>query len=135
MTNNFGSQGKIIASEGLEIEVPVDSDTPEMPEPEFGEILVNTPSLYWGNITQGGTVLKEITVTNTLGVALQLSLSTSNWIPPEAEQFLTLTWDYNGVPLRPSQNVSIYLQLYASPLTVDITAFSFDINILGVQAE
>jgi hypothetical protein len=132
VNGNFGSQGQIVASEGLRVTIPIDDLTP-VEEPEFGELVVNNPSLNWGNISAGEIVVKEIVVTNTISWSMQLSFSVSSYVPEELEQFVTLTWDYDGTPLTPSQSLPIYFQLEVSPLIVDIDEFKININILGVK--
>jgi hypothetical protein len=133
VTESIQSGGTIHVSDGLSISVPVKPDAPATPEPKFGEIKVNTISLTWGEVTPGGTSTQEIIVTNTLATPTQISLSSSNWVPSEFQQYMTLTWDYNGVPIQPSQSISVYLQLEVNPNIADITSFTFDVDILGVQ--
>jgi hypothetical protein len=56
-----------------------------------------------------------------------LSLSTSNWNPPEASSYITLTWNYGGQVINPNTAVPVTLTLTVSPNITEVTYFNFNI--------
>jgi hypothetical protein len=94
----------------------------------------NLTSINWGSPTPGTNVTKTIYIKNTgSGVSLVLSMMPTNWIPTNAKQSITLTWDQEGTKLLPGQSTAAVLTLVVSPTVVDITNFSVSISILGTQ--
>jgi len=91
-------------------------------------------SISWGNLTAGGTSTQTIYVKNTgSGLALTLSMGTSNWTPTTANGPITLTWNQGGTRLNPGQSVAAALTLTASSTIADVTSFSVQITITGTN--
>ncbi|MEM1564341.1 MAG: hypothetical protein QW161_06700 [Candidatus Bathyarchaeia archaeon] len=89
-------------------------------------------SIDWGTLYPGQTKNVLIYVLNAGGAPISLTLSTANWNPPEAELYLTLSWDYDGRLIYPRQVLPITLSLTVSlNVPTTITDFSFDIIISG----
>ncbi len=87
----------------------------------------------WGNIEPGLVKNVSLFFRNEGTVAADLFLSTDNWSPSNASEFLTLTWDYSGRTLDLFEIVPITLTLQVSPSVSGIKSFSFDI-IIGATA-
>ncbi len=51
-------------------------------------------SIDWGDLTAGATATRQICVINNGTVPTTLSMSTGDWIPLIAQQFLAITWNY-----------------------------------------
>ena len=56
-----------------------------------------------------------------------LSLSTSNWNPPEASSYINLTWNYRGQIINPNTALPVTLTLAVSPNITEVTYFNFNI--------
>lgn len=91
-------------------------------------------SINWGTISPGGSVAQTIYVKNTGNTQITLSMSTTNWNPPEANGPLTITWNKQGTTLAVGQSTAATLTLTASPSTSGITTFSVNIVITGTSA-
>ena len=93
----------------------------------------NCTSIDWGTLSPGGSTTKTIYVKNTGTIPVTLSMTTANWSPSNANNFLTITWNRGNYVLAPGSSVSTVLTLTASPSAGSITNFSFDIVITGTE--
>lgn len=88
----------------------------------------------WGRLYPDSTKTVPVLVTSTsTGTNISLTLSTQNFNPIEAEQYLNLTWNREGAILAPGESANATLTLYVSPLIANITSFEFDILLTGVE--
>lgn len=94
----------------------------------------NTDHINWGRINQGESQTIDILVRVTYDTPATLSFQTSNWIPANAEEFMTLTWDYDGSVLQPMVWTQINLTLDISEDIGNIDDFSFDTTIIATGA-
>ena len=94
---------------------------------------INCTSLDWGTLSPGGTVTKSIYVKNTGSVSVTLSFSTSNFVPSNAQNHLTATWNRGNYVLQAGGSIMATLTLTASLNSGSISAFSFNIVITGTQ--
>jgi hypothetical protein len=60
-----------------------------------------------------------------------LSISTSNWSPSTASNYITLNWNYNGQTVNPNEYVSVTFTLTVSNSIAGVSSFSFDISLVG----
>jgi len=90
-----------------------------------------TSSIDWGVIEPGATTNVTLYIRNEGNAAVTLSLTTANWDPSEASNFMTLEWDYDGRTLNPNEVIQVTLALSVSSSIEGITSFSFDIIITG----
>jgi hypothetical protein len=88
-------------------------------------------SISWGTIDPGSSVNKTIYIKNTGNNAATLNLATSNWSPSNASSYMTLSWDYNGLPVNANAVIQVKLTLSVSSGVSGITNFSFDITIVA----
>ena len=88
-------------------------------------------AINWGTLEPGSAQTHSVYIRNEGGLDLTLSMSTSNWSPSSASNYLTLTWNYDGQPVNASEYVSVSLTLTVSPDAAGITSFSFEVNIVG----
>jgi len=98
-----------------------------------GDCSSNASSVDWGDIEPGSVQNVSLFVRNEGTVAADLFLTTGDWSPSNASEFLTLTWDYSGRTLDLFEIVPITLTLQVSPSVSGIKSFSFDI-IIGATA-
>ncbi|MHA1711240.1 MAG: hypothetical protein ACTSUS_04140 [Candidatus Freyarchaeota archaeon] len=90
-----------------------------------------TSSIDWGVIEPGATTNVTLYIRNEGNAAVTLSLTTENWNPSEASNFMTLEWDYDRRTLNPNEVIQVTLTLSVSSSIEGITSFSFDIIITG----
>lgn len=76
-------------------------------------------------------VTKQIWIKNEDDSPIILSMNTESWYPVEAEQYLTLSWDFGDTPLYPSMSRLTTLTLEISPDITGIEDFSFNIRIIS----
>jgi hypothetical protein len=89
-------------------------------------------SIDWGMAGPGSTKNVTIYVRNEGNTPVTLSLSTANWNPSNAANYMSLSWNYNGQTIAANQVVQIILSLSISSSIQGITAYSFDIVISAV---
>lgn len=85
----------------------------------------------WGTIEPGVSVTKTIYITNTGNTAVTLNMTYYGWDPAEAGNYITLSWDKEGVTIDPDAVVPAVLTLSISESISEIESFSFDIVIEG----
>ncbi len=93
----------------------------------------NLTSIDWGVLPPGNSTSMMIYIKNTGNVPETLSMATSNWVPSNANTYLTLTWNRANYVLSPNTSVNATLTLTASSGAGALTTFSFNIIITGTQ--
>jgi len=91
-------------------------------------------SIDWGSLTPSSTVSKTIYIRNEGNKRLSLSMTTGNWNPQSASNYITLTWNRGGTVLEVGQVVQATLTLSVSPSISGVTSFSFEITITGTES-
>jgi len=86
-------------------------------------------SLDWGIVEPGSSKNITICIRNEGNADMVLSLNTSNWIPPDASRYITLSWDYDGQPIHPNEVIQVTLTIETSATLGDINTFTFDVQI------
>jgi len=89
-------------------------------------------SISWGAIEPGSTKNFTVYIRNEGTSSVTLSMSTSNWSPSSASNYISLSWNYVGQVLSPNQVVQVKLILSISASITGITNFSFDITISAI---
>jgi len=88
-------------------------------------------SIDWGALNPGSVKNIAVYVRNEEEEPMYLILSTTNWNPPEASEFLNLGWNYTAWRMNPGEALQITLTLSVSRYIEGISRFSFDILIAG----
>lgn len=88
-----------------------------------------TLSINWGSIEPGSNKAFTVYIGNEGDSAASLSMTTSNWAPSAALNYMTLNWNYFGQILSVSQVIPLEVILAVSPNVTGMTNFSFDITI------
>jgi len=91
----------------------------------------NVTVIDWGIPGPGDVVNKTVYVKNSGNSGLTLNMSSTGWIPVEAENFLSLIWDVEGAAVEVDGVVQAVLMLEVSESITGITDFSFSIVIEG----
>mgnify|MGYP001126565007 CR=1 FL=1 len=86
-------------------------------------------SIDWGALESGSSKSIVVYIRNEGNSASTLSLSTSNWTPSSAANYINLSWNYGGQQLSPSGILEVTLTLTISPDAHGISNFGFDIII------
>lgn len=90
-----------------------------------------TSTLDFGQLEPGASSDFTLYLRNEGNSALTLSMTTDNWVPGNAPDYLTLTWNREGQLVDPDEVMSFVLTLTAAADAQDINSFSLDIIISG----
>lgn len=93
----------------------------------------NCTSIDWGILPPGNSTSRTVYIKNYGNVPVTLSMTTANWVPSNATNYLTFSWNRAGYVLNANTTVSATLTLVASANAGNITSFSFNIIIIGTQ--
>jgi hypothetical protein len=88
-------------------------------------------SIDWGMLEPGSSSDETCYIRNEGNSVSTLSMSTSNWNPSTASNYMTLSWNYDGQSINPNEAVQVTFTLSVSASIDGITSFSFDITIVG----
>jgi hypothetical protein len=88
-------------------------------------------AINWGLLMPGSQKTYTIYVSNEGILPLTLRMSTSNWNPPSASNYLTLTWNYNGQSINAGKAIQVTFTLTVSESITGINNFNFDITAEG----
>jgi len=93
-------------------------------------------SISWGTLSPGQTGNATLYVRNEGAAPIYCAVDwvASSWIPQNASQFFTLTWNFGRAPLYPQRSRKVLVQLYVKPNISGIETFSFDI-VINAQDE
>lgn len=92
-----------------------------------------TGSISWGMLDPGSNKSYTVYIRNEGNTAESLSLNTEDWDPTNAQDYITLSWNYNGTILSPDQVIEVDLTLSVSSSIEGIENFSFTIVIIGTE--
>ena len=85
----------------------------------------------WGMLEPGQKVSATLYLKNTSNVPVSVSLAVGNFNPAVGQTYLACTWNYSGGVLNPGMIVGVTLTLNVASTITGITAFSFDLGIVG----
>jgi hypothetical protein len=108
----------------------------------YGGDIKSEPSgktyIDWGELTLGSSKNVSLYVKSTSNFDVELGLNMTNLTPAGIEDYITISWDYNGTVLSPGHNpllITLNLDVSSSREFVSylvdntVTAFGFDITI------
>lgn len=95
----------------------------------------DTVYVDWGELTIGAYKNVSFYVKSNSNVNVTLALNVTNWEPPGINDYITISWDYNGTVLTPPGElfVTVTLEVASSGDFIDflveneVTTFGFDI--------
>lgn len=94
------------------------------------DLTTEVSAIDWGTLEPGGSAEAYIWVKSTSNSPANLTISIENWSPPEAESFLTLSWNIvTPYIIQPDEVVAVTVTLTVSGDIVGIDTFTFDIVI------
>jgi hypothetical protein len=88
-------------------------------------------SIQWGTIPAGSSIERTIYLKNPQSSPLTLNLSTSNWNPAGAANFITITWNKENQVLGGGQSTTATITLAVASNISSISDFSVKISITG----
>jgi len=88
-------------------------------------------SIDWGMVEPGSQKNTSVYIRNEGNTNITLSLTTENWNPENASNYMTLTWDYDNRTLIPNQVIHVTLTLSIRDDVDGVESFSFTIVIIG----
>jgi len=92
-------------------------------------------SVDWGSMKPGSSQNIIIYVRNEGNESVTLSIATSNWNPPEAADFIHLSWDYTGEIIEESQVIPVTLSLYVDVGIKGISSIAFDAMLVATGSQ
>jgi len=130
-----------VGTSGIVTKPPPPSPPPPPPPPPEPTVKIDIYSDYectqplsavdWGSIRVGGSVQKTVYIKNSGDQTVSLSLSTENWTPAAAADYMTLSWDYDGSGLGSGAVVGVTMTLTIASSIIGIETFSFDVVVIG----
>ena len=88
--------------------------------------------IAWGTLDPGESRSFNAWVKNTGNDAQKLILWTESWNPTNAQDSITLTWNYDNSWIGAGASIPVVFTLSVDPNITDIVNFSFDILVKGV---
>ena len=135
-TESVGSSGILVQT--LPPTPPPPSQPPSPPEPRVeidvysdGECTSKLTQVEWGSIEAGGSINRAMYVKNAGDAEVTLSLLTDSWDPAAAEEYMVVSWDYDGEKLRSGEVLEITLTLTVEASISMLGEFHFDVVIVG----
>ena len=111
--------GEVVA---IDVEVHADPDC---------TVVLN--SIDWGRLYPGESRNTTFYVQLFGNTPSTLGLSTYNFAPVAAEQYLALTWDYDSHVLNPGDVLEVTVTLTVSSSITGIESFSFDVIVTAYE--
>jgi len=139
-TERVGTSGIVIMPPPLPSPPPPSPPSPSPPPPEPSieiDVYSNAgcthvlTSLEWGSIEAGSSAYNTVYIKNSGDSDVILSLTTDNWTPDEAEDYMDLSWDYDYNLLGAGDVIEVTLELEVNSGIGGIDDFSFDIIVVG----
>lgn len=90
-------------------------------------------TIDWGTIAAGESVAKTVYIRNNGTVPVVLNMTTSEWTPSTAANYITVTWNCSNYFLSAGHVVGATLNLNVNSTISGITNFSFRITITGTE--
>lgn len=87
----------------------------------------------WGLMSPGDLSGVMSYIKNTRNTPFNLTLTTENWSPTNAANYLTLEWNYTGQVLQPGDVLAVQITLFVDPLIQDVDVFSFYIVVTATE--
>jgi hypothetical protein len=86
-------------------------------------------SIDFGLLEAGSQRVITFYLRNEGNADLTLSMTSKDWNPTEAADYLTLVWNREGQQMRPGQVISCLMTLSVSPSIQDINSYGLTITI------
>lgn len=94
---------------------------------------IRLAAIQWGTISPGASKDSTMYIYNNNTIPVRLSMLTSNWLPLEAQTYLTVSWNRENYTLPVRSSIDATITLSVSANVSGFEDFSFDITIMGIQ--
>lgn len=92
-------------------------------------------SIEWGDLAAGSTATRQISVINNGTIPTTLSMSTGDWIPLIAQQYISITWNYaSGTILQPGTSQTVTITVNVNQYVTGVNTFTNTIYIIATQS-
>ena len=98
------------------------------------ECINKKTEIAWGSINAGSYVSRTIYIKNSGSTEVVLSFLTDEWNPVETSRYLTLSWDYDGSPVKIGNVLRIKLTLAVDSSINGVDRFSFDVIFIATPS-
>ena len=88
--------------------------------------------IAWGTLDPGETRNATAWIKNTCNESLKLVLWTENWNPTDAQNSISLSWNYTDTWINTGDSIPVEFILGVDPEICGVSGFSFDIWVKGV---
>lgn len=95
------------------------------------ECLTPVTSIDWGLMEPGQSAQKTVYVKNVGNTPITLTMTTQDWNPTIASQYISVTWNLIDAQLPPGDVIQADLALAVDANIQNVTDFSFTIVIQG----
>ncbi|MFA5364430.1 MAG: hypothetical protein WC325_04525 [Candidatus Bathyarchaeia archaeon] len=97
--------------------------------------------IEWGELEPGSSVTNSFYIKSVSNFEIILTLKLTDWNPPEIADYITISWDYNGTRMSPSEIIPITMTATASSSNgfIDylvengVKQFSVEVHFIGVE--
>jgi len=101
-------------------------------DPQYETVIVD-----WGELALGAYKNASFYVRSNSNVDVELNMNVTNFAPPGIEDYITISWNYNGTLLNPTQEIpiTVNLEIASSIEFIDflieneVMTFGFDMTI------
>jgi hypothetical protein len=97
------------------------------------ECLNSYSTIIWGTLNAGSSRSVKAYIKNEGNIPLKLSLTTADWNPQHATNYIFLTWDYSNTVLQPNDVLEVTFTLTVSGSIQGIDNFSFYIHLTAEE--
>lgn len=96
------------------------------------ECLTPVTNIDWGLLEPGQTAQKTVYVKNVGNAPVTLTMTTQEWSPSVASQYISVVWNLENAQLQPNNVMQAIFTLTVAVDIQDVTDFSFTIVLQGV---
>ena len=89
----------------------------------------NLTSIDWGIIYPGSSNIYHAYIRNQGTANMTLSKTEANWNPTNAQNYMTISWNYTGQVIKPNDKIHVAFNLAVSSSISSVSTFRFNINI------
>jgi hypothetical protein len=88
-------------------------------------------SIDWGTIEPGSSKNVSMYLRNEGNAPITVSLNVMNWNPTNASSYMSVSWNYSGAQISPSNSALVTLKLVVASNVSNIPTFDVSIVITG----
>ena len=94
---------------------------------------IRVTQIDWGALIPSSSSRMLVHIKNGFDVPSTITFTTSDWLPSNAEEYLTLTWNLTDTFFSAKETKPVEFTLHVDSSISDITNLSFNIDLTGVS--